>query len=111
MVGADPALILVERHVQRPVLAILDRPVVADQFRQLLAALGLEAADVVASGHRGLRVGVLAADRLHHDDAGQLLPLPPTLEPAQFAGGSELAGVDSARPLRHVLLTRVGMSA
>lgn len=34
MILSHPALILIERHVQTPMLAVLDGPVVADQARQ-----------------------------------------------------------------------------
>lgn len=43
MILADSALVFVEGHVQAPVLAVLDGPVVSDQLGNLLAALPINA--------------------------------------------------------------------
>src|SRR5579871_304991 len=70
----DPALVLPERHIERPMAAILDRPMRSHRRRECLPAQ-LPAQDVIAHIAHRLAVADRLADR--HPDPLQSLPACP----------------------------------
>ena len=88
---SDAAIILPERHIQRPVQAILDAPVASDRVGEPAWVLAVEAGDVLG--------GSLAGDQaltLHTNDRAQARPIVTLLDPVDLIGAPQPPSLDPA---------------
>src|ERR1019366_6987958 len=92
----DPALVLVERHIQDPMERVLYPPMAPDRTVQKLGVIRQAAEEVPRLHAQRIANEPLALDE-HH--APQTLPLLSALQPAEVRGGPASAALGPAMPL------------